>query len=179
MRQKKRKIKENEAKTVLLIENFKASKNQLTKSRDQYHHQSAETDKLKQLLDTYQQQSPPNQALLASLNANLAKLDKKTTTLMEEYKSNVDKYNLNRIDFEQRFLESCHMFQLNEEAHLNRMRVYLLRYLDAMSLLNQSRQKDSNDFRAKLNNKFTSDYLIQQFIAAKASGKLYFLWPKI
>ena len=64
MRLKKRKIKENENKAIQIIENFKSIKQQLNKSKDQYHQLVIELEKLKQNLEINKQQSPVNQALI-------------------------------------------------------------------------------------------------------------------
>jgi hypothetical protein len=173
MRMKKRKIKENEYKAIQIIENFKTIKLQLNKSKDQYHQLVIELEKLKQNLEINQQQTPVNQALIASLSTNITKLDKKILNATEEYKTNIEKYNELRREYEQRFIESCDMFQQNEEEHLNRMRTFLMSYFDSLGTLNQSRFNNHQICSAKLENKLTVEYLIQKFISIKSTGQTH------
>jgi hypothetical protein len=173
MRIKKRKIKENEFKAIQIIENFKTIKQQLKKSKDQYHQLVIELEKLKQNLEINQQQTPVNQALVASLNLSILKLDKKIINAMEEYKTNIEKYNELRKEYEQRFVESCDMFQRNEEEHLNKMRILLKSYFDSLGTLNQSRVNNHQTCSGKLENKLTVEYLLQKFISIKSTGQTH------
>lgn len=173
MRLKKRKIKENELKTIQIIENFKAIKQQLKKSKEQYYQLVIELDKLKQTLEINQQQQPINQAVILTLNTNIIKLDKKILNSMEEYKTNIEKYNQIKKEYEQKFIESCDVFQENEENHLKQMRSFIFNFLDTVGTLNQSRVKNHQTCYSKLETKHTVEHLIRKFISLKSTGQTH------
>ncbi len=50
------------------------------------------------------------------------------------------------------------------------MRAFIMTYIQLVGQLNSSRQKNFNDCQQKLNNVFTSESLLEQFILTKSTG---------
>jgi hypothetical protein len=99
------------------------------------------------------------------------KLEKKCQLLKEEYQSSIDKYNTVRIEYEQRFTESCNLFQAEEELYLQKMRTYIMNYTQLLAQLNSSRQKNFSDCQQKLTNVYTNEILLQQLVLKKRTGQ--------
>ena len=68
LRIKKKKVRQNEAKTAQLVDLFRQLKQQLAKSKEQYHQFCAELEKQKFMLELNQQQSTPNSNANTGLN---------------------------------------------------------------------------------------------------------------
>ena len=175
MRQKKKLLKRNEAKTVQTIESFKSIRNQLNKSKEQYYHFCFELNKLLQKSIDMQNQSISSQFSTSvstsnNLTANIQKLEKKKTSSLEEYKSNVLKYNSIRDELEKRFNDSCQVFQVHEELHLKQMQVFMLDYFRLINELNDSRKRIFIEIQAKQNAKYSNDYLLQQMVISRRVG---------
>lgn len=156
MRKKKRKIKENEQKTVQLIEQFSAHKQVMVRAKEIYHQQVIELDKLKQTFE---------------LSPQVEKLEKKVASSIEEYKQSIDKYNVLNKEFEIKFAESCRVFHQNEETHLSRMRIFLFSYMEIVTNLNQARLNAHLVCQSKFESKYTVDYLMREFVRAKSTGQ--------
>ena len=142
----------------------------MNKSKEQYHQICAEIEKQKQTLEINQQQNTQNSAPTANLYNIIGKLEKKCQNSMEEYTQAIEKYNACKVEFEKRFIDSCSLFQMHEETHLSQMRTFLFSYTQLIGQLNLARQKNFNECQHKLNNVYTVDALLQQFITAKGTG---------
>jgi hypothetical protein len=171
LRKKKRKFRQNETKTSQLVEQFRSLKQQLQKSKDLYHQVCGEVEKQKQTIEINQQQSVPNQGVIANLSSALTRLEKKCQNSLEEYNQAIEKYNSFKVEFEQRYADSCTLFQMYEETHLGQMRTFLFGYTTILAQLNSARQKNFNECQQKLNNVYTVDALIQQFLMGKGTGQ--------
>ena len=165
LRKKKRKIRENEIKTVNCIDSFRFAKQQLAKARDQYHQLSAE--KSAAAIDAAANANP---SIFSMLRQNS---ERRLHTAMDEYKQAIERYNQARVEFEQRYVDSCNSFQLNEAAHLRQMKAFLNTYVQLVGHLNTSRQKTFGDYSSKLNGVYTVDLLIQQFIINKGEKVIF------
>ena len=104
------------------------------------------------------------------MTANIQKLEKKKTSSLEEYKSNVLKYNSIRDELEKRFNDSCQVFQVHEELHLKQMQVFMLDYFRLINELNDSRKRIFIEIQAKQNAKYSNDYLLQQMVISRRVG---------
>lgn len=164
LRKKKQKIKETELKTQQLIELIRNLALNLTKTKEAYYQSYLEVEK--QLNENSLCQTPN----LAS-QLTLQKIEKKTQIVKDDYLTSIDKYNSTRIEFEQKFNDSCNLFQLEEELHLKRMRQFIMNYTQLVAQLNSSRQKNFNDCQQKLNNVYTNDMLLQQLVLSKRTGQ--------
>jgi DNA repair exonuclease SbcCD ATPase subunit len=171
LRKKKKKIRQGETKTAQIVEEFRATKQQLAKSKEQYHQLCFELEKQKQTLEINQQQATPNPSVLSSLNNNISRLEKRVQNSLEEYKMAIDKYNAFRVEYEQKFTDSCNIFQAHEEAHISQIKTFLFSYIQLVAQLNASRQKNLNECNHKLNNMCTNEYLLQQFLVVKSTGQ--------
>ena len=171
LRNKKRKFRQNEIKTTHLVEQFRNVKQQLAKSKEQYHQFCGDIEKQKQTLELNQQHSVPNANIITSLTTNLTKLEKKCQSSMDEYTQMIEKYNVCKSEFEQRYADSCSLFQMYEESHLSQMRTFLFSYTQLLAQLNAARQRNFCECQEKLNNEYTVDFLMQQFIIAKGTGQ--------
>ena len=101
----------------------------------------------------------------------VAKLEKKCHNATEEYSQAVEKYNACKVEFEQRYADSCSLFQMHEEMHLSQMRTFLFTYTQLVAQLNATRQKNFTECQHKMNNVYTVDALIEQFVVAKGTGQ--------
>jgi len=171
LRKKKKKFRQNETKTSQLIEQFRNLKQQLIKCKEQYHQSCSDVEKQKQAVEINQQQTIPNQGVITNLSTALTRLEKKCQSSMDEYNQIIEKYNACKVEFEQRYADSCSSFQMYEETHLAQMRTFLFSYTQILAQLNSARQKNFNECQQKLNNVYTVDSLIEQFIAAKGTGQ--------
>jgi hypothetical protein len=187
LRKKKRKIRENEVKTAQVIENFRVARQQLAKAKDQYHQLNIEKISSSSI-DTANSNINSNgnsNASTTNVNTNTPTMstsifsllrqsaDKKLQSALDEYKQAIERYNQARVEFEQRYVDSCNSFQYHEESHLKQMRAFLNTYAQLVNQLNASREKHFSEYSSKLNGVYTVDMLIEQFIINK--GKLYFL----
>lgn len=171
LRKKKRKFRQNETKTSQLVEQFRNLKQQLNKSKEQYHQMCSDVEKQKQAIELNQQQNVPNQGVITNMTTALTRLEKKCQSSMDEYNQIIEKYNACKVEFEQRYADSCSLFQMYEETHLAQMRTFLFSYTQLLAQLNSARQKNFNECQHKLNNVYTVDYLIEQFIMTKGTGQ--------
>lgn len=144
-------------------------KAQLTKQKEQFHQISSDMRKQSQLLN-YNENHSPSSTPVQQLTLHIQKLEKRSLQTQEEYKHAIDKYNAARLEYERKFTESCHTFQAQEEQHLKQMRSFIMTYTQLLAQLNSSRQKNFNDCQQKLNNVFTSESLLEQFILTKSTG---------
>ncbi len=166
LRKKKHKIKESELKTQQLIEMIKQAAANLAKSKELYYQVNAELDK--QTIESQNNQQNGSPTLAAQLL--LQKVEKKFQAFKEEYILAIDKYNSVRIEYEQRYSESCNMFQLEEELHLKQMRSFIMNYTQLVAQLNSSRQKNFSDCQQSLTNVYTNEILLQQLVVTKSTG---------
>ena len=171
LRKKKKKIKQSELKTAQIVDEFKLIKQQLAKTKDQYHQVCYELEKQKQTLELNQQQPTPNPSVLASLNNNISRLEKRQLNALEEYKLAIEKYNTSRVEYELKFTDSCNVFQAHEEAHIAQMKTFFFSYMQLIAQLNASRQKNLNECSHKLANILTNESLLEQFLLAKSTGQ--------
>lgn len=68
------------------------------------------------------------------------------------------------------FTDSCHSFQSYEEAHVQQMSKFALTYSQHLEQLNEARRQTQSDMKLKLDNVYSVDQLIQQFLAQKGTG---------
>lgn len=144
-------------------------KAQLTKQKEQFYQISSDMRKQSQLLN-YNENHSPSSTPVQQLTLHIQKLEKRSLQTQDEYKQAIDKYNAARLEYEHKFTESCHIFQAQEEQHLKQMRSFIMTYTQLLAQLNSSRQKNFNDCQQKLNNVFTSESLLEQFILTKSTG---------
>lgn len=89
---------------------------------------------------------------------------------MDDYKFVIERYNATRDDYIRQFGDSCHAFQTYEEGHINQMKAFLLTFDQSLEKLNNALQKSQSEFRSKLNNVYTTEALIGQFVEIKGTG---------
>jgi molecular chaperone GrpE (heat shock protein) len=102
--------------------------------------------------------------------SSLLKLEKKTKTVLDEYRSSIDKYNNVRAEYERKLADSANHLQYAEETHLKQMRVFVDAYSRALAASNAQRQHVYAEFNARLGEQFTNEYLVHLFIEAKRTG---------
>lgn len=191
LRKKRKRMKEVEARTASMVEQFRAVKSQLQRSRDAYMSLAADAERYnnsgsggggggssdKQISSAPLQQSHSASSStnfpLAMMTAGFGggqKVEKKLQQAAEEYKQAIEKYNMTREDYIQLFKSSCHSFQTYEEAHVMQMSKFVSAYTQHLEQLNEARGQVRADLKQKLDNVYTVDGLIQQFLAQKGTG---------
>lgn len=188
-----KRIRENEQQTQLVVQNFQECSITLNKTKDQYHNLCAEFDKLKRQLDPqqlaqYQTMSQQqistsnlmslvpganstslNTTLTTSRVSQLVKVEKKMKQASDDYKTCIEKYNMVRMDYERKLVDSCNQFQYAEEVHLKQMKSYVETYSKVMSSANSQKCLIMSELNSKIEN-FSIDYLISLFIDNKRTG---------
>ena len=101
---------------------------------------------------------------------NFFKIDKKHQQAIDEYKLAIERYNAARDFYIRQFGDSCQAFQTYEEAHINQMKKFLQTFDQSLETHNQALQKSQAEFRFKLNNVFTTELLIGQYVVMKGTG---------
>lgn len=168
-RRKKRKIRDSELQTQHAVENFKNLKAQMMKQKENFYQISSELKKQNRLLD-YNQSNSPSSTPVQHLSLIIQKLEKKCLQSEEDYKISINRYNEACNEYEQRFTESCNVFETQEKLHLRQMRIFIMNYTQLVAQLNSTRQKNFNECQQKMNNSYTSEALIEQFIFNKSNG---------
>lgn len=103
--------------------------------------------------------------------SQLLKLEKKTKLALDEYKSNIEKYNNVRGEYERKLADSCNHFQFSEETHLKQMKTFMDTFSRLHGQLNTQRQQLFADFSVKLGEQYSVDYLINSFVEARRTGQ--------
>jgi DNA repair exonuclease SbcCD ATPase subunit len=152
LNKKLKRIRDNEAPTQQCVQNFQEITQLLTKSKEQYHAIAIEHEKQRR-----------------ADNSNIQKLEKKLKQSLDEYKSNIEKYNNIRNDYERRLNDSFQNFQVSEETHLKQMRSLIENYGKLLINNNQNKTYAYQEFNGKIEY-LNNDYLIQVFIDNKRTG---------
>ena len=164
LRKRKHKLKENDTKTIIVIEQFRHAKVHLQRSKDQYVQIASELEKQKKIIEHTQLTNT------ASIQVLIQKLEKKLTVCVDEYQQAIERYNTIRLDYETRFAESCEQFQELEKWHLIAMKDFLREYLALISGLNASRAKNLLESENRLGS-YTIEQLMDQFLLNKSTGQ--------
>lgn len=200
LRKKRKRMKEVEARTATMVEQFRSVKSQLQRAREAYMNVAAEAERQKKgivldvnnsgggagggsSVDKQISSAPLQQSYSASSSVNFPlammasqisfgaqKIEKKLQQAIDEYRQAIDKYNLTREDYIELFKASCHSFQTYEEAHVQQMGKFVATYSQYLEQLNEIRTQVQSDLKQKLDNVYTVDSLIQQFLAQKGTG---------
>ncbi len=152
LNKKLKRIRDNESQTQLSVQNFQEITQLLNKTKEQYHNSALELEKQKR-----------------AENTNVQRLEKKVKQSFDEYKTNVDRYNLTRNEYERKFTDSCTHLQLAEELHLKQIKQLVDNYTKIFLNNNQTIKQIYDEFHVKIES-FSNDVLIQLFIDNKRTG---------
>lgn len=152
LNKKIKRIRDNESQTQVCVQSFQEITQSLNKTKEQYHNLAIDLEKQKR-----------------AENTNVLKLEKKVKQSLDEYKTNIDKYNLIRNEYERKFTDACSSFQSAEEIHLKQMKTLIDNYSKVFLVNNQSIKQIYDEFHVKID-LLNVDVLVQTFIDNKRTG---------
>jgi hypothetical protein len=152
LNKKIKRIRDNESQTQVCVQNFKEITELLNKTKEQYHSCALDLEKQKR-----------------AENPNVQKLEKKVKQAFEDYKLNVEKYNLIRNEFERKFTDSSTHLQMGEELHVKQIKQLVDNYTKIFINNNHNIKQIYDEFQVKIES-LSTDILIQIFIDNKKTG---------